>query len=156
MTGTRTKPWPPVNMLPNIKTCENGWSNFSENLIIVAIKLLELLNSYHQIYPFTLSLCGVGVRCDGDIFIPTARLQSICGEIYDCFYCCYYYYPYYWCWWWRWWCCMILPWFLRPLFYYVQKSSQYGRLIHKLRHKLRVLALQRDQVEAKLAAQKVS
>ena len=28
------------NTLPNIKTCENGWSNFSENLRIVALKLL--------------------------------------------------------------------------------------------------------------------
>ena len=30
------------NTLPSIKTCENGWSNFSENLRIVALKLLEL------------------------------------------------------------------------------------------------------------------
>ena len=28
--------------VPNIKTCENGWSNFSENLRPVAIKMLEL------------------------------------------------------------------------------------------------------------------
>ena len=30
------------HMLPNINTCENGWSNFSENLRVVTIKLLEL------------------------------------------------------------------------------------------------------------------
>ena len=28
------------NMLPNTNTCKNGWSNFSDNLCIVAIKLL--------------------------------------------------------------------------------------------------------------------
>ena len=44
-------------MLPNIKTCENGWLNFSENLRIVA---LELLNSHQQIYQFTLILHSVG------------------------------------------------------------------------------------------------
>ena len=30
------------NMLPNMSTCENGWSKFSENLKIVILKLLEL------------------------------------------------------------------------------------------------------------------
>ena len=30
------------NMLPNIKACYCGWQNFSENLRVVAIKLLEL------------------------------------------------------------------------------------------------------------------
>ena len=28
LTGTATKPWLSGNMLPNIKTCENGCSNF--------------------------------------------------------------------------------------------------------------------------------
>ena len=32
VTGTATKPWLSGNMLPNINTCENGWSNISENL----------------------------------------------------------------------------------------------------------------------------
>ena len=31
VTGTATNPRVSGNMLPNIKTCENGWSNFSEN-----------------------------------------------------------------------------------------------------------------------------
>ena len=30
------------NMLPNINTCENGWSYFSANLRVVSLKLLEL------------------------------------------------------------------------------------------------------------------
>ena len=36
VTGIGTKPRLSGNMLPNIKTCENGWSNFSENLRSVA------------------------------------------------------------------------------------------------------------------------
>ena len=36
VTGTSTKPWLSGNMLPN------GWSNFSENMRVVAIKLFEL------------------------------------------------------------------------------------------------------------------
>ena len=42
VTGTEMKPWLSQNMLPNINTCENGWSNFSANLRIVSLKLLEL------------------------------------------------------------------------------------------------------------------
>ena len=42
VTGIATKPWLSGNMLPNIKTDENGWSNFWENLLVVAIKLIEL------------------------------------------------------------------------------------------------------------------
>ena len=41
VTGTITKPYS-QETLPNIKTSENGLSNFSENLRIVALKLLEL------------------------------------------------------------------------------------------------------------------
>ena len=40
--GTATKSWLSGNMLPDIKTCKNGWSKFAENLIIVALKLLGL------------------------------------------------------------------------------------------------------------------
>ena len=36
------KPWLPRNMLLNINTCENGWSNFSANLRVVSLKLLQL------------------------------------------------------------------------------------------------------------------
>ena len=39
---TEMKPRLSRNMLPNINTCENGWSNFSANLRIVSLKLLEL------------------------------------------------------------------------------------------------------------------
>ena len=44
VAGIATKPWLSGNMLPNIqqKKWENGCSNFSENLRIVALKLLEL------------------------------------------------------------------------------------------------------------------
>ena len=42
VTGIATKPWLSGNMFPNIKTCENGWSNFSEKLRIMALKFLEL------------------------------------------------------------------------------------------------------------------
>ena len=36
--------------------------DFSENLRVLAIKLLEI-KSHHQIYQFTLCLYGVGARC---------------------------------------------------------------------------------------------
>ena len=42
VTGTEMKPWLSRNMLPNINTCENGWSNFSANLRVVSLKLIEL------------------------------------------------------------------------------------------------------------------
>ena len=42
VTGTEMKPWLSRNMFPNINTCENGWSNFSANLRVVSLKVLEL------------------------------------------------------------------------------------------------------------------
>ena len=42
VTGIATKPFLSGNMLSNVKTCENGWSNFSENFRIIVLKLLEL------------------------------------------------------------------------------------------------------------------
>ena len=42
VTGTQIKPWLTRNMLPNINTCKNGWSNFSANLRVGSVKLLEL------------------------------------------------------------------------------------------------------------------
>ena len=57
-------------MLPNMKTFENGWSNLSEYLRVVAIKLLEFeLNSHHQINQFTLILNSVGIRCERGRFL---------------------------------------------------------------------------------------
>ena len=68
VTGIATKPRLSGNMLPNIKTCENGWSNFSGNLRIVALKLLELTRFLSpksiNLQLFTLILYGFGVRCD--------------------------------------------------------------------------------------------
>ena len=55
-------------MLPNKKTCQNGSLNFSANMRVVAIKLLELTQ-------FTLILYGIGVRCDVGIF----NLSACCS-----------------------------------------------------------------------------
>ena len=44
------KLWLSRNILPNINTCGNGWSNFSANLRVVSLKLL---NSHDQMYQFT-------------------------------------------------------------------------------------------------------
>ena len=41
VTGIAIKPRLSGNLHLNIKTCENGWSNFSENIKIVALKLLS-------------------------------------------------------------------------------------------------------------------
>ena len=74
-------------MFPNIKTCENGWSNFSENLRLVALKLIELTRLLSQnlsIYSYLLSFCmGLGVDCDVDIFKLTASAQHIYREVND-------------------------------------------------------------------------
>ena len=43
VTGTEMKPRLSRNMLPNINTCENGWSNFLANLRVASLKLLELI-----------------------------------------------------------------------------------------------------------------
>ena len=51
VTGIATKARLSGNMFPNLKTCENGLSNFSENMTIVAIKLLELTR-IHKIDKF--------------------------------------------------------------------------------------------------------
>ena len=42
VTGTEMKPWLSRNMLSNINTCENGWSNFSTHIRVVFLKLLEI------------------------------------------------------------------------------------------------------------------
>ena len=42
VTGTQMKPWLSRSMLSNINTCENGWLNFSSNLRVMSLKLLEL------------------------------------------------------------------------------------------------------------------
>ena len=56
-------------LFPNIKTCENVWSNFSENLRIVRGIKIARVNSIHitkyiNLQLFTLILYGIGVlRC---------------------------------------------------------------------------------------------
>ena len=54
VTGTEMKPWLSRNMLPNINTCENGWSNFSANHRVLSLKLLELTQFPCPNYQFTL------------------------------------------------------------------------------------------------------
>ena len=43
LTGTATKPGLSGNMILNINTYGNGWSNFSANLRVEALNLLELI-----------------------------------------------------------------------------------------------------------------
>ena len=86
VTDTARKPWLSGNMLPNIKTFGNGWSNFSENMKIVALKLLVLTGFSSPnllIYCTLLQFCAVlGVSCYVHIFKLTASSQSICREVY--------------------------------------------------------------------------
>ena len=48
-----------VSPVTNINTWENGWSNFLENLRIVAVKLLELTQFASPNHQFTLILFGI-------------------------------------------------------------------------------------------------
>ena len=69
--STATKPRLSGNMLPNINTCENWWY-FSENLRIVALKLLELT----QFASLNLNIYFNFVCSWGTFFRLTAREQS--------------------------------------------------------------------------------
>ena len=61
------------NLLPNINTSENWWLNFSENLRIIALKLLELTRFLWPKSINLLEFCTVlGLSCDVDIFKQTA------------------------------------------------------------------------------------
>ena len=53
----------------------NGWSNFSENFRVVAVKLFELTQ-------FKSQNLSIYLRCDVDIFNLTAHAQSICRVDY--------------------------------------------------------------------------
>ena len=64
MRGITTKPRLLGNMLSNIKTRENGWSHFNENLRLMVIKLLKLTQFASPNLSITFILYGVGVRCD--------------------------------------------------------------------------------------------
>ena len=68
VTVTTTKPRLSGKQLPNMNTCENGWSNFSESLRLVALKLLGLIQftSYSTIYLNLLRLLP-----------PVASLESL-------------------------------------------------------------------------------
>ena len=73
-------------MLPNIKTCENWYSNLSENLIVDRVDKIARVNSIRitKSFKFTLILYGVEVRSDVDIIILNAPAQSIYREVYEC------------------------------------------------------------------------
>ena len=64
-------------MLPTINTCENGWSNFSPNLRVVTIKLIELTQfaSPNLRIFFHFLLVWGPLWCD--IFILTARANPV-------------------------------------------------------------------------------
>ena len=56
--------------------------HFLENLRNLALKLLELIDSYHKIYQltvFTLILYGVAVRCDRIRFSVLSQLIKVYG-----------------------------------------------------------------------------
>ena len=66
-------------MLPNIKTCENRWLNFSENLRVKAIKLFELTLFLSPNLSIYFNFCTMlwSVVIEGDF-----RAQSIYREVY--------------------------------------------------------------------------
>ena len=81
VTGTATKPCISWKHVPNIKTRGNGWSNFSENLRIAALKLFKLtrfLSPFTSIFSYVLKFCtALGIRCDVDIFKLPPVLSSL-------------------------------------------------------------------------------
>ena len=79
VTATGTKPWLSRNMLPNSKTCKKEWSNFSENLTVVATKLLELT----QFASLNQSIYFNFLWCWGPLWQRTISLKySIYREVY--------------------------------------------------------------------------
>ena len=71
MTGTATKPWLSGNMLPNINTCDIGWSNFSE---IVTLKLLQVTQFGSQ----NLSIYFNFVQCWESVVMLTFQTKRPC------------------------------------------------------------------------------
>ena len=73
VTGIVTKPRFSVNRMPNKKTHKNRWSNFSENLRVVAIKLLELTKFAASNLSIYFHFVGVEVHCDEGDFPCTVH-----------------------------------------------------------------------------------
>ena len=67
VTGTTTKPRLSGNMFLNIKTCGNGLSDFSENLRVTALKMLE----FTRFLSPNLSIYFNFVRCWGSVVMLT-------------------------------------------------------------------------------------
>ena len=82
-----TKPWLSGNIFPNIKTCENGLSNFSENLTIVQLKVVEITRFLSpkpiNLQLFTFILYGFVVLCDHRRFSVLSPFieKSMCTHI---------------------------------------------------------------------------
>ena len=64
VTHTATKPWLVRKMLPNINTWENLWSNFSSNVRVLTLKLLELTQFASPNYKCSLILLHSVPLCD--------------------------------------------------------------------------------------------
>ena len=62
VTGIATKLWLSGNMFPNIKICENGWSNFSENLRMVGIKIARVKS-----ISITKSIIKLNLNCSVEV-----------------------------------------------------------------------------------------
>ena len=78
--GIAMKPWLSRSMLPNIKIWGNWWSNFSENLRVVALKLLELT----QFASPNLWIYFNFVRCWGPLWLRAIfHAQFIYWEVYE-------------------------------------------------------------------------
>ena len=83
VTGTASKPWLSGNMLPNIKTCGNGWSNFykkNEYRSIKSGRFNSILIT--KIYQLTVIYLNF-VRCWGPtVNVPDVDILSIYREVY--------------------------------------------------------------------------
>ena len=84
MTGIATKPRLSGNMLPKIKTCENEWSNFSENLRVMEIKFIELTEFASPNQSIFFNFVRVWVYCAVDIFKLTFLNSVVIEGDYPC------------------------------------------------------------------------
>ena len=92
LTGIVTKSRLSGDMLPNIKTCGSGWSNFSENLRILALKLFRLtwfvspnLSIFSYFLLFWTEFGSVVIESDFKWLVHL--LRSLCYMLYYCYKC---------------------------------------------------------------------
>ena len=79
LTGIATKPWLSGNMVPNIKTSENERSNFSENLRVIALKLLELTRFASLNLSIYFNFVWCWVHCDRGRFSVRSPFIEKCS-----------------------------------------------------------------------------